>query len=959
MSNYVLFDKEVSFSKAADRYFYILKAFEFAVDGASNAFKSYYDGAGNISDVLDGYADALAAITKSWATESLYATLKDAEIYDVSDENFESYCWDLESAAPYYDCIAQKYNEIANDLADAKQYRALRKASRSKYGWMSSTEWADMTNAAMTAGALNAMSGIGHSIRNGVGNLASSISAASSKKALYNDEKTFLILDEGIRECMKNIYLRYMAFVNEYKEQEGEEIWYDGSVYDSEKADTLLKNAGEASGKEKELLFRAFSVCPYHYDVSATIFLKYEEERKNIFEIAKKYKNDLTPLLDAVIESIYTEQAQKSECAAQEAKEKIKKILYEYNIEDNATLNRLELDCLGRIISGEFEYDEETLECFRKYDALTKNKKCFIKAALVWQLSKEFDVEFDGDDVEHLIEKAWNNVAKKDADTCESIKNKIRETINAICLADSYSLESSKVFCEIERVQLELLCAGYESYHDTDECEALIRSIVDFDALDCNKDLFIAKVREKIESIEAAERENEQCIHIFNTQMLNMCVWELEDFVQRIQKSTLEQCQKQEFLAAIEDRKSKVPSLLKSTADILQMLCNAICTKYGLADNFLVLGNQSFQKKFPNAESAYGGLYKEEIALILQDQTLFGNAKNGFILTNKRLFTKPLLEKRCVSDICDIESVEAESKNVYAKCLERKILISAEASPNDALVHAQCLQALLDVIKDTTLERIEAELKNIEFQSSPVTSTASSTVAEVSHQVPSKVRQSKKPSAGENDRSEMPLSQQIAALLKKYDCGTSRTAALTGTAAFSKKIGKARESYAAFEESETPLLLRDTTFFGSGKEGFVLTDKALYVCSLGKSGRFPLNCELSFEANYSMKLYHINFLPHNDLSVSTTFTEAESNVELSLWKELIALLSPMETSSSTSVASEQKDTYWVCTCGNKSFGKFCSNCGKKKEISTWICDCGAINSGKFCHECGSPKKEEI
>lgn len=50
MSNYVLFDKEVSFSKAADRYFYILKAFEFAVDGASNAFKSYYDGAGNISE---------------------------------------------------------------------------------------------------------------------------------------------------------------------------------------------------------------------------------------------------------------------------------------------------------------------------------------------------------------------------------------------------------------------------------------------------------------------------------------------------------------------------------------------------------------------------------------------------------------------------------------------------------------------------------------------------------------------------------------------------------------------------------------------------------------------------------------------------------------------------------------------------------------------------------------------
>ncbi len=48
---------------------------------------------------------------------------------------------------------------------------------------------------------------------------------------------------------------------------------------------------------------------------------------------------------------------------------------------------------------------------------------------------------------------------------------------------------------------------------------------------------------------------------------------------------------------------------------------------------------------------------------------------------------------------------------------------------------------------------------------------------------------------------------------------------------------------------------------------------------------------------------------------------------------------------------------WVCQCGTKNTGKFCTDCGNPKPASTeqWTCSCGTANTGKFCQECGKPR----
>lgn len=53
-------------------------------------------------------------------------------------------------------------------------------------------------------------------------------------------------------------------------------------------------------------------------------------------------------------------------------------------------------------------------------------------------------------------------------------------------------------------------------------------------------------------------------------------------------------------------------------------------------------------------------------------------------------------------------------------------------------------------------------------------------------------------------------------------------------------------------------------------------------------------------------------------------------------------------------AVSQPDT-WTCSCGKTNTGKFCSECGKPRQMGPWICSCGKKNEGKFCSECGKPR----
>ena len=64
-----------------------------------------------------------------------------------------------------------------------------------------------------------------------------------------------------------------------------------------------------------------------------------------------------------------------------------------------------------------------------------------------------------------------------------------------------------------------------------------------------------------------------------------------------------------------------------------------------------------------------------------------------------------------------------------------------------------------------------------------------------------------------------------------------------------------------------------------------------------------------------------------------------------------------QTMQSQEVGGLAANDVWLCECGSKNTGKFCSECGKPRPATgSWTCSCGAVNNGKFCSECGSPRK---
>ena len=196
-----------------------------------------------------------------------------------------------------------------------------------------------------------------------------------------------------------------------------------------------------------------------------------------------------------------------------------------------------------------------------------------------------------------------------------------------------------------------------------------------------------------------------------------------------------------------------------------------------------------------------------------------------------------------------------------------------------------------------------------------------------------------------------------------------------GMEAFDSKITKAIAAYARVQSDEKLLVMEDDTIFGSAKEGFVLTDKHIYINISGCKNKCVAIADIT-------DVFTTREMGLTDVVVATArgnyrltyrSNDAESQACKSFLLELIRYIqqdapaatvppaesvpaanSPVQVTAATTTQSVSK---WQCACGNINTGKFCPKCGTKQENGTplWTCTCGSVNKGKFCPNCGSPK----
>lgn len=220
------------------------------------------------------------------------------------------------------------------------------------------------------------------------------------------------------------------------------------------------------------------------------------------------------------------------------------------------------------------------------------------------------------------------------------------------------------------------------------------------------------------------------------------------------------------------------------------------------------------------------------------------------------------------------------------------------------------------------------------------------------------------------------LIKAIPELVTKY--GLSVRYPTVGSQAFTNKLPKARAAYATYDQGEIPLVLEDHTIFGSAKDGFVLTNKALYLHAGGTNGKVSIERILSIFDSYNakMKMHYIcmNISDFNTTNgnayMSYCGDDATAKSLTAFWTEVLELLSrgkaktnPVASTNTiaqpanVAPATVEEKAPWLCGCGKTNEGKFCPNCGAKRETGTplWKCSCGNYNKGKFCPKCGSQK----
>ena len=100
------------------------------------------------------------------------------------------------------------------------------------------------------------------------------------------------------------------------------------------------------------------------------------------------------------------------------------------------------------------------------------------------------------------------------------------------------------------------------------------------------------------------------------------------------------------------------------------------------------------EKRLNGARRKYAQeMGSDETAIFLVDSTVMGSGKEGYLLTNKRFYYKPMMEKRVVMDVADITDISVTStqknKRIVLETIEvktsRDALLLMQGSPEEII----------------------------------------------------------------------------------------------------------------------------------------------------------------------------------------------------------------------------------------------------------------------------------
>lgn len=115
--------------------------------------------------------------------------------------------------------------------------------------------------------------------------------------------------------------------------------------------------------------------------------------------------------------------------------------------------------------------------------------------------------------------------------------------------------------------------------------------------------------------------------------------------------------------------------------------------------DIMLSGNQKLFKKITNARKTYANYSNDEEFIMLRDMTLFGSGKEGFVLTNKKIYVNiKVLNIYCTLPLKEITAFHAVGNDVYLISGNQKIQLFHVNSEETSRSYAENLRDIVSKI---------------------------------------------------------------------------------------------------------------------------------------------------------------------------------------------------------------------------------------------------------------------
>lgn len=297
--------------------------------------------------------------------------------------------------------------------------------------------------------------------------------------------------------------------------------------------------------------------------------------------------------------------------------------------------------------------------------------------------------------------------------------------------------------------------------------------------------------------------------------------------------------------------------LSKNPTEALQKAFFSIHNDSIRANVFLVPGDSSekLAKKMENAKASYAP-YQTETPILLFDNTAFGSAKDGFLITDRSIYVHNMMSKGWSRSYQEIERMSYGGSEIII-----------DGKPVDInLIGGKERGAFYDFVELIIIVFKYGGKFAVNDENIHLSQAAAETVA-MKLEVSASVNETAKPPVRNTDQA---VEEIRSAVLSIKNQGIRKYVFIENESEnVNKKFQNARQAYANLEPDEKTILLFDNTAFGGAKDGCLLTNRRLYIHNmLEKPIVIDLNSLLSVELNGSKLLFNQHALQVNMISSS-------------------------------------------------------------------------------------------